>query len=244
MPEHLISISSPHRPLKNLPLTLPPGCVRPDSGKLVARGHEARMRQSRCRRTATGSGWSCRRSPATDATFRLETAEAQLRAELREASADQLQVLVDGKLVTMYHTSKDWVRPFLWPLNGPGGVALTRCWPMQEDPNEKTDHRHHKSVWIAHGSLNGSDNWSEEEGHGSVEHQEFTERVSGPVFCRFATRENWLNAAGERIMRGCTEVTVFALPDNERILDFNPFRGCLKAGEFGDTKEEASCRSA
>ena len=33
MPEQLISISSPHRPLKNLPLTLPPDCVRPDTGQ-------------------------------------------------------------------------------------------------------------------------------------------------------------------------------------------------------------------
>jgi hypothetical protein len=240
MPEQLISISSPHRPLKNLPLTLPPDFARPETGQSWSL--EDTSTNETIPLQADGDRlWLVLPELARGQTrtFRLcETAEAPLRAELREASADQLQVLLDGKLVTTYHTSGEWVRPFLWPLHGPGGVALTRCWPMQDDPNEKTDHRHHKSVWIAHGSLNGSDNWSEEEGHGSVAHQEFTERVSGPVFCRFATRDNWLNAAGERIMRGCTEVTVFALPGDERILDFViRFEATDGPVHFGDTKE-------
>jgi hypothetical protein len=44
-----------------------------------------------------------------------------------------------------------------------------------------TDHLHHKSLFVAWGDVNGSDNWSEGAGHGRQEHQAFAALVSGPV---------------------------------------------------------------
>ena len=32
-------------------------------------------------------------------------------------------------------------------------------------PGEETDHVHHRSVWVTHGSVNGVDFWSEADGH-------------------------------------------------------------------------------
>ncbi|NLF94331.1 MAG: hypothetical protein GX564_10630, partial [Oligosphaeraceae bacterium] len=40
--------------------------------------------------------------------------------ELREHQ-DTLEVLSHGKLFTTLHTGRKWVRPFLYPLNGPTG---------------------------------------------------------------------------------------------------------------------------
>lgn len=51
-------------------------------------------------------------------------------------------------------------RPFIHPLYGPGGIALTRGYPMLEGvAGEAEDHPHHQSFWFAHGDVNGFDFW-------------------------------------------------------------------------------------
>jgi hypothetical protein len=49
--------------------------------------------------------------------------------------------------------------PFLYPVIGPGGVPLTRGYPMEPRPHESRDHPHHQSMWVAHGRVNGVDFW-------------------------------------------------------------------------------------
>ena len=55
-----------------------------------------------------------------------------------------------------------YAKPILYPLKGPGGIEVTRNYPMKTGvPGEATDHEHHKSLWFAHGAVNGLDFWSE-----------------------------------------------------------------------------------
>ena len=57
---------------------------------------------------------------------------------------------------------KHYSKPILYPLCGPGGIEVTRNYPMRSGvPGETSDHEHHKSVWFAHGNVNGLDFWSE-----------------------------------------------------------------------------------
>ncbi len=57
-------------------------------------------------------------------------------------------------------------RPYVWPLCGPGGVPMTRDFPMGTRPGEAHDHPHHQSLWFAHGDVDGFDFW-----HGSGEQE-------------------------------------------------------------------------
>ena len=41
----------------------------------------------------------------------------------------KLSVKIDGELFTEYHY-KDVARPYFYPIIGPGGVGMTRDWPM------------------------------------------------------------------------------------------------------------------
>lgn len=81
-------------------------------------------------------------------------------------------VEINGKLFTEYHF-KNVSRPFLYPLIGPGDARMTRNWPMQEVPDEERDHPHHRSLWYAHGDINGHDFWSESDKAGKTVHQHF-----------------------------------------------------------------------
>jgi hypothetical protein len=43
---------------------------------------------------------------------------------------------------------------------------MTRNYPMAKVPGEETDHPHHRSLWFAHGPVNGVDVWTERKNTG------------------------------------------------------------------------------
>jgi len=63
----------------------------------------------------------------------------------------------DGVFATVHATARP--RPFVWPVTAPGGTPVTRSYPMAREEGEQEDHPHHRSLWFAHGSVNGFDFW-------------------------------------------------------------------------------------
>jgi hypothetical protein len=151
----------------------------------------------------------------------------------------KVEVRIDGNICTAYVYGGDIVRPFLYPLIGPGEEGITRNFPMVKDvTGESTDHKHHRSVWVAYGDVNGADDWSEEEGHASIKHREFQEMISGPVFGRIKTVNDWLDKDGKKLMEEFRAVTIYNLPKTGRMIDFRiKFRASEGDVRFGDTKE-------
>ena len=151
---------------------------------------------------------------------------------------DRLRVEVNGRLFTEYFF-KDVPRPYCYPLIGPGHRAMTRNWPMKDTPGEEHDHPHHRSLWFAHGAINGYDFWSEEKGFGKTVHDGFLEVSSGQDTGIIQSRNKWLAANGTLV---CTDERTLRIYNpggaNEQLLDFDitliASNGELK---FGDTKE-------
>jgi hypothetical protein len=152
--------------------------------------------------------------------------------------ADRLRVEINGQLFTEYFY-KDVSRPYCYPVIGPGDAAMTRNWPMKDPPGEEHDHPHHRSLWFAHGAINGHDFWSEQKDFGNTVHEDFLEVKSGKKEGVIRERNKWVAADGTVV---CTDERTlrFYTPGsaNERLMDFDI---TLKAsnGEltFGDTKE-------
>ncbi len=126
--------------------------------------------------------------------------------------------------------------PILYPLLAPGGVSVTRDWPMVASAPGPRDHPHHRSLWFAHGDVNGLDFWQGgEQGERIVQ--------AGILVCAEedgATSVHSANLwqAGERPVCLETRVMRFSAAEDGRRIDFC-FR-LLAAGEpvvFGDTKE-------
>jgi len=151
----------------------------------------------------------------------------------------------DGKIVieiaskrfAEYHY-QNVPRPFLYPVLGPSGEAITRNWPMQEVPGEEHDHVHHRSLWFTHGDVNGQDFWSESDKAGKIVHEEFLDLQSGAEFGLITSRNRWVARDGKLV---CTDVRKFRIHNraaNERLFDYEI---TIKAGNvdvtFGDTKE-------
>lgn len=152
---------------------------------------------------------------------------------------DAIDVKISGEHFTTYvHGGEDFVRPYLFPVLAPSGVKVTRSYPMKEVEGESTDHRHHRSIWVAFGEVNEVDNWSEGEGHGGTVHKDFTEQTSGPVFAKIGTKNDWVSSEGKKVMEEWSSFKFYNIQDVGHVIDVE-VKLVATEGDvfFGDTKE-------
>jgi hypothetical protein len=180
-------------------------------------------------------------------------AEQPGRAEVK-VEGGRADFLAGGHLAGRYHYADEWskAKPILWPLDAPGGVPVTRAWPMEEaGPGGSKDHPHQKSAWFCHGDVipegqglkekvrgvAGVDFWSEGKGHGRIVCTSAQAAPSGKGRARLRTKNEWRTADGRKVL------------DESRVLtfyDFGPARlfvfdidlsASVCPITFGDTKE-------
>lgn len=149
---------------------------------------------------------------------------------------DRLRIEIDGALFSEYRHG-DVPRPFFHPVIGPHGAAVTRNWPMAEVADEERDHPHHRSLWFAHGDVNGCDFWSEEGAFGRIVHRAFSDLETTATHAAFVASSDWLAADGKRVCTDRRQIRVQKTRDGV-LLDFDI---TLQASDgelrLGDTKE-------
>jgi hypothetical protein len=172
-------------------------------------------------------------------------------------SNDRVRVEINGEFLTDYFfrmkqhpalmTDKNGVtttnptkHTYFYPLMGPGGVNMTRSWPMKPDAEgEEKDHPHHRSLWFAHGAVNGIDFWAETPKAGKIQHDQFVEVKSGADSGHIKSTCKWTAPDGKVVCTDERTFRVYNRPGNERLFDFEI---TIKAPAdrdvlFGDTKE-------
>jgi hypothetical protein len=164
------------------------------------------------------------------------SAQEQLTIEPSDAGA---VVKIDGELFAEYHKNSGH-QPAIWPVIGPGGEPLTRSYPMGPlGKDEQDDHPHHRSLWFAHGKVNGKDFWLEPSGKRNCQivHKKFEKLANDGDSAAIVTRNDWI-AAGVKICEDQRTIVFAAKRPGVRTIDFTIK---LKATEgpvtFGDTKE-------
>lgn len=155
------------------------------------------------------------------------------------AGADGAVVAVGGDTFLAMLESR-FGRPIVWPLRAPGGVPVTRSWPMAEEPDAERDHPHQKSSWFAHGDVNGVDFWTEGERAGRVEldgRPRSTLDEAGHV--QVMSRHRWVDADGRIICRDERTLHAYVETESERVLDLAVTLQALpdEPLRLGDTKE-------
>ncbi|MBN2507529.1 MAG: PmoA family protein [Verrucomicrobia bacterium] len=152
--------------------------------------------------------------------------------------AGKLRVEINGEWFTEYVFSGA-PHVYFHPLMGPGGVPMTRSFPMVRDSvGEAHDHPHHRSLWYAHGSANGVDFWSESSRAGKILHDRFLEIKSGRDAGVIRSVNRWEAPDGTVVCSNLQTLRVYAGPAGERLFDFEV---TYLAGDrelvLGDTKE-------
>ncbi len=159
--------------------------------------------------------------------------------ELNDDGNGMIDIHVDGSPFTRYHYAGEGNRPFMHPVLGPGGVGVTRDYPMvQGVSGESEDHPHHRSLWTAHGDVNGHDDWAEGAEMARIEHRQFLTLASGPVCGHLVEALDWVSPSGVKLMREVRDIRVYHTPADHRLLDWS-IKLCADAGNvrLGDTKE-------
>jgi len=181
--------------------------------------------------------WLAKNSRAVYAVaFSKEPASA--RAVLTTQPGGDVEITLQGERLGRYHTEAKWARPFLQPVMGPFGHSVTRGWPVEGRPGESEDHHHHKSLYVAHGDVNGVDNWSESTGHGREVQKQVLQCASGSVCAVLETLNDWVSNAGVKVCEDRRKWTFWAMPGGLRMFDLEvEFRASEGPLTFGDTKE-------
>lgn len=128
-----------------------------------------------------------------------------------------------------------FVRPFFHPVLAGDGTPVT-----DDQIQTKGDHPHHRSMWIAHGSVDGADHWSVNKGEKQPKqrHVSFT-KLDGDTI---EEQLEWEGVTPEPIMKESRTFRFFAFADGSRGVDFTSVFTPLKDKVvFGDTKESGLC---
>jgi hypothetical protein len=165
--------------------------------------------------------------------------------------ADHFDILLGDELVARAHFGKDVAKPYFWPLNAPGGIPVTRAWPMEKGkPNESTDHPHQKSMWFCHGDvipegvelkqrvkgIEGVDFWSEMGGHGTIVPWLPGEGSRGRTRI-ISFLNTWRSADGADVLEESEEIAFHNLGDARLFIFKIELHAKFCPIAFGDTKE-------
>jgi len=170
--------------------------------------------------------------------------------EMKQAGG-KLDIRIGGKPFTSYVYSPKpsgkhvLRRPLFFPVYGPRQTTMTRPFPMvlaDLPKNVATDHPHHTSIYVAHGAVNGVDNWSIGPKAGYIVHKTFETVAGGAAMGMFRETLDWTDVAKKPVMHETRVVRVYRLPDAIRMLDIEiTFHAKYGAVTFGDTKEGGLC---
>ncbi|MEI7780906.1 MAG: PmoA family protein [Planctomycetota bacterium] len=138
-----------------------------------------------------------------------------------EESAHGVTVTVDGKPFAGYVVDKS-NKPYLWPVHGPDGTAMTRAYPMEDlpaEPASQRDHPHHRGISFGHEDC-GGDTWHDRSTFaelsktqaddprarqsldrlGAIKHREFTRLAAEPERAVVESICDHLDPGGSRVL--------------------------------------------
>jgi hypothetical protein len=72
----------------------------------------------------------------------------------------KVEVFVGGKLFTAFIYPDNMEKQSLYPIMSASGKFITRGYPLNPRPFERTDHPHHVGLWFNFGDVNGLDFWN------------------------------------------------------------------------------------
>lgn len=83
------------------------------------------------------------------------------KIQFKQVDKDKkVEVFVDNKFFTAFIYPDNMEKQSLYPIIASSGKIITRGYPLQSRPFERTDHPHHVGMWFNFGDVNGLDFWN------------------------------------------------------------------------------------
>jgi hypothetical protein len=169
-----------------------------------------------------------------------------------DAGKEQITFSIGKDLVGKYNIGPTVAKPYLWPLNAPGNVPVTRSWPMVKgQAGESSDHVHQKSAWFCHGDVipegielkdkvkgvAGVDFWSEGPGAGKIICVDVGKPATDKNHGQITTKNEWRTAGGTKVLDEVRTIHLYDLGDARLFVFDIDLHASAVPITFGDTKE-------
>lgn len=174
-----------------------------------------------------------------------ETAAAPEVQVVPNEAENRVDVLVGGELFTAYIYPSTIKKPVLYPIVSATGQTITRGFPLDPRPGERVDHPHHVGLWFNYGDVNGLDFWNNSDAipperrdhYGTIVHREIRGTESGQGEGALEVTMEWLNPAGEALLREDTRFEFHAADSTRTIDRITTLTALDQPVTFNDNKE-------
>lgn len=156
----------------------------------------------------------------------------------------RVDITFDGLPFTSYIWPTSLKKPVLYPLTAPGGVIVSRGWPLEPRPKERVDHPHQVGMWFNYGNINGFDFWNNSdaikpevrEKYGTIHQERIVSTRSGPTSGELVVQTVWTTGKGQDIIKETTRF-IFLHRSNANVIDRITTLTALDHLVFHDDKE-------
>lgn len=156
----------------------------------------------------------------------------------------RVEVTIDGRPFTACIWPSRLAKPVLFPIVDADGVTVTRGYPLEPRPGERTDHPHHDGLWFNYSNVNGFDYWNNSEAipagrrakMGSIVLDRIVSSASGPDRGELETASTWIDGMNHPVLSESTRY-VFARRARVRSIDLVIRLTALDRAVFNDDKD-------
>jgi hypothetical protein len=175
----------------------------------------------------------------------LQIAAAPKGVEVvRDEANRRVDITIGGKPFTSYIWPTTLKKPVLYPIVDADGITITRGWPLEPRPGERTDHPHHDGLWFNYSNVNGFDFWNNSEAipaarsakMGTIVFNKIISAKSGADRGELTTDSTWIDGLNHPILAERTQY-VFAGNGDERSIDLIASLTALDRVVFNDDKD-------
>ncbi len=129
-------------------------------------------------------------------------------------------------LITSYRYDDSVRKPFLYPLNTLDGITITRGFPLEPRPGDRTDHPHQVGMWMNYESVNGYDFWnnstaiepSKRDKYGTILHENIIDKTGGLTDASLVISAKWMSPDGRQLLDEKTSYQ-FRIENNDLLIE-------------------------
>ena len=176
---------------------------------------------------------------------------------IQKTKGKGLIILYKGKPFAEYVVDQA-NKPYLYPVHGPTGAAMTRNYPMKLVEGERHDHPHHRGINFGHENIGGADSWSEQltwvelaknprhaklvasrvKSLGSIKHRSYEKLIANDEHALVVELCDYLDASGKAVLSEKRRMT-FRAGKNHRLIDFDQDLIASEGAVFFEDKKDA-----
>ena len=154
----------------------------------------------------------------------------------------KVEVLIDDRPFTAFIYPDNMEKQVLYPILSASGKTITRGYPLDPRPFERTDHPHHVGLWLNFGNVNGLDFWnnsfaiadSVKHKYGSIKFKRIVSEV--PEKGMLVTSSEWVDINSNVLLDEETSY-LFSGDEHTRIIERKTTLTARQEVTFSENKE-------